>query len=115
LWAAKISVLTTRKVRDFAAQISNQANLTGLTIEYGYTDTVNNVTDLNATSITRKGDENGDGVISSGETDTATLSYDALGRTTAGITGDWYSTQFQYDTVDRIIIKSKGGRTESTD
>jgi RHS repeat-associated protein len=102
------NVLTSRKVRDFAAQIANPANLTGPTISYDYTDTVNNVTGLNATTITRKGDKNGDGVIASGEYDTASLTYDGLGRLMTGIDADWQVVQFQYDDVDRVVKGTDG-------
>ncbi len=94
---------TTRQVRDFAAQITNANARTGPTIEYNYNDTANNIQGVNAVSITRRGDKDGDGIISDSEYDSATLAYDSLGRTTAGLTADWYPTEIHYDATDRII------------
>jgi YD repeat-containing protein len=54
-------------------------------------------------SLTRRGDKNGDGTIASSEFDTATLTYDTLGRVTQGITDAWYPTQFVYNALDRVI------------
>jgi len=83
-------------------QVRNATTQVGPTLEYSYTDTVNNVQGLNAVTVTRRGDKDGDGVIGAGEFDTATLTYDALGRVTAGLRPDWYTTQAQYDAVDRV-------------
>ncbi|HBG05564.1 MAG: hypothetical protein A2075_07590 [Geobacteraceae bacterium GWC2_58_44] len=94
--------LTSRKVRDFAAQIANSASLTGPTLEYDYNDTTNGVTGLNLVSITRRGDKNGDGTIAAGEYDIASLTYDSLGRMKTGIDGDWQRTVYDYDDVDRV-------------
>jgi len=88
------NVLSAKQVRDFAGQV-------GPTLEFEYTDTVNTVSGLNVTTITRRGDKDGNGSIDS--PDTATLTYDALGRVTRGIRADWYPTQFVYDAVDRIV------------
>jgi RHS repeat-associated protein len=89
--------LTVKQVRDFATQV-------GPLQEYDYNDTVNNVVGLNAVKITRRGDKNGDGVISQDEFDTADLRYDSYGRVTTGLRGDWYPTQFSYDFyLDRVI------------
>lgn len=88
--------LIVKQVRNFATQ-------EGPSMEYTYTDTVNGVTGLNPVTITRYGDKNGDGVINRAtEFDTASLSYDALGRTLNGLGGSWYATQFEYDDVDRV-------------
>lgn len=43
------------------------------------------------------------GTIDDSEYDSATLSYDRLGRLTGGINADWYPTAFVYDDVDRLI------------
>ena len=80
------NLLTSRKVRDFAAQIASPSNLTGPTLEYGYNDTVNNVQGLNLVSITRRGDKDGNGIIAAEEYDTAALSHDSLGRLKTGMT-----------------------------
>ncbi len=88
--------LTIKQVRDFATQV-------GPTVEYTYTDTANNVVGLNAVTISRYGDKNGDGVIDrTTEVDTASLVYDALGRVTTGVWPDGYPTQAVYDAVDRV-------------
>ncbi len=100
--------LTNRRVRDFTAQIANPATLTGPTLEYGYSDTVNNVQGLNLVSITRRGDKNGDGTITSAEYDSTGLVYDSLGRIKNGITADWYPTAFDYDDVDRVVRGTDG-------
>ena len=81
-------------MRDFAAQIGPSA-------EFGYNDTVNNVQGLNAVSLTRRGDKNGDGTIDA--PDIATNVYDGLGRLTQGVRADWYPVSYQYDDVDRVI------------
>lgn len=94
--------LTSRKVRDFDAQIASVSNLTGPTLEYIYNDTVNNVQGLNLVRITRRGDKDGNGAISANEYDTASLSYDSLGRLKDGIDGDWQATAYDYDAVDRV-------------
>lgn len=85
------SLLTTKRVRDFATQV-------GPTVEFTY-----DAQGLNATTITRRGDKNGDGSISASEFDSQTLTYDSLGRATTGIRPDWYVTQSAYDAVDRVI------------
>jgi RHS repeat-associated protein len=97
------NVTSTKQVGDFAAQIANPFALTGPIVQYGYNDAVNNVQGLNAVSITRMGDKNGDGIIDSSEYDAATLLYDSLGRLKAGINSDWEQTQFVYDDVDRVV------------
>lgn len=97
------NVLSSRKVRDFAAQIANPDALTGPTMTIDYTDTVNNVSGLNGVTMTRLGDKNGDGIIATDEFDTATLSYDGLGRVRSGIDDDWQPTRFEYDEVDRVV------------
>lgn len=96
------NISSTRKVRDFAAQIANPLALSGPTVSYDYVDNVNHIEGINVTSITRKGDKNGDGMIDATEYDTATLSYDSLGRMKSGIDGDWQATVFEYDDVDRM-------------
>ncbi|MBI3345265.1 MAG: type IV secretion protein Rhs [Gammaproteobacteria bacterium] len=90
------NVLTGKQVRDFTAQA-------GPTLEYSYNDTVNLVQGLNPVGITRRGDKNGDGLIDATEFDSASLSYDPLGRVKTGLNEDWYPTQFVYDDVDRVI------------
>ncbi len=97
------NILTSRKVRDFAAQIATPDALTGPTMAIEYTDTVNNVSGLNGVTMTRRGDKNGDGIIAADEFDTATLSYDGLGRVRSGIDADWQPTRFEYDDVDRVV------------
>ncbi|KAF0218592.1 MAG: RHS repeat-associated core domain-containing [Geobacteraceae bacterium] len=87
---------SSRRVRDFAAQ-------TGPTVEYTY-----DVQSLNATTITRRGDKNGDGIVVAGEFDSASLTYDALGRVKTGINTDWYPTQVEYDDVDRVVKATDG-------
>jgi len=97
------NILTSRKVRDYTAQITTPDALTGPTMAIDYTDTVNNVAGLNGVTMTRRGDKNGDGIIAADEFDTATLSYDGLGRVRSGIDADWQPTRFEYDDVDRVV------------
>ncbi|WP_458250536.1 RHS repeat-associated core domain-containing protein [Geobacter anodireducens] len=93
---------TARRVRNFAAQIATPTSRTGPTVEYDYNDTVNAIQGLNAVTITRRGDKDGDGTVSDSEYDTATLAYDTLGRVIAGIDADWHPTEFHYDPLDRV-------------
>ena len=97
------NVLTTKRVRDFNLQIANPASLSGPSVVFDYSDGINNVAGLNATTITRKGDKNGDGVIDATEYDSASLAYDALGRVTTGLNRDWQVTQLSYDDLDRVV------------
>ncbi len=88
--------LTIKQVRDFNTQV-------GPTTEFGYNDTVNNVAGLNAVSVTRCGDRNGDGTIDRPtECDVDAQTYDGLGRMTDGIRGDFYPIHQEYDAVNRI-------------
>jgi YD repeat-containing protein len=87
------NVLTGRQVRDFGAS-------GGPMLSYGYNDSTNGVNGLNATSIMRTGDR--DGNSATNETDTANLTYDTLGRIVTGINGNWYDTRFQYDVLGRV-------------
>lgn len=89
------NVLTTKRVRDFTTQV-------GPSVEYSYNDTVNNAQGLNAVTITRRGDKNGDGTIAGTEFDNATLAYDNLGRVKTGIDADWHTKQYFYDSLDRV-------------
>ncbi len=89
--------LVIKQVRDFTTQV-------GPTLEYDYTDTVNNVNGLHPTTITRCGDRDGDTIINRPtECDSASLIYDALGRLTSGIDANWYPVTYEYDDVDRTI------------
>ena len=89
--------LVIKQIRDFITQV-------GPSIEFEYTDTINNINGLHPTSIIRCGDRDGDTIIDrSTECDSATLVYDALGRLTSGIDANWYPVQYEYDDVDRII------------
>ncbi len=106
-------VTSSRKVRDIAKQVANLQTLAlpvaenlqtlaGSVYEFEYNDMVNNIQGLNLVGITRRGDKDGDGIISATEKDSVTLVYDGLGRVKNGITGDWYPTRYDYDKVDRI-------------
>jgi RHS repeat-associated protein len=102
------SLSTTKRVRDFAAQVANPTatSNTGpiLTISY----------DTNAlfpTSVSRTGRKNAEVSVS---TQTATLLYDPLGRIKTGIDGDWHSRQFSYDSLDRVTLATDAlGNTRS--
>lgn len=83
------NVLTAKRIRDFATQV-------GPSIEYTY-----DAQNLNATTIARRGDKDGNGALDT--PDVANLTYDALGRVKTGIDADWHPTQYDYDDVDRII------------
>jgi len=86
-----------KQVRDFATQV-------GPTVEFEYNDSVNNLVGLNAVSITRCGDRDGNGIINrTTECDNEILTYDALGRLTDGINDSWYPIRSDYDVVDRVI------------
>lgn len=105
------NVTQVKRMRDFSAQ-------TGPTVTTGYSDTVNNVTGLNAVTLTRSGDKNGDGLIDSNDTsDVATLSYDSLGRVKPGLDEAWYTTNVtEYDEVDRVVkATDAAGRAYETD
>lgn len=93
------NLTSSKRVRDFATQ-------TGPTTEFTYNDAVNNVQGLNATSITRRGDKDGNGSIDA--PDVAPLAYDNLGRVTQGLRDDWYSVTYQYDAVDRVVRATDG-------
>ncbi|MBI3805079.1 MAG: HNH endonuclease [Nitrospirae bacterium] len=83
---------TVKQVRNFATQV-------GPTQEYQYYEG-----NFLVLKITRRGDKNGDGIISSGEFDESNnLNYDYFGRVKFGLRGDWYPTQFNYDAVGRVI------------
>lgn len=80
-----------KRVRDFSTQV-------GPTLEYGY-----DPSGVNVTTLTRRGDKNGDSTIDATEFDTASLTYDSLGRVKTGINGNWYPVSSDYDTLDRAI------------
>ncbi|MBI4536085.1 MAG: RHS repeat protein, partial [Ignavibacteriae bacterium] len=82
------NLLTSKQVRDFATQV-------GPTMEFTYDS--NN---LNATTITRRGDKDGNGTIDA--PDSVALVYDSLGRATTGLRPDWHLTQATFDSVDRV-------------
>lgn len=94
----------TRRVRDFSTGV-------GPSVEYGYDSAGYYVN-----SVIRRGDMDGDGDIESGESDTATLSVDTLGRTTAGIDSRWESVVTEYDPQGRVrtVTDAAGARGEVT-
>jgi YD repeat-containing protein len=99
---------TTKRVRDFAAQVASPTatSNTGPILAIGY--------DTNAlfpTSVSRTGRKNAEGTVS---TQVATLLYDNLGRIKTGIDGDWHSRQFSYDPLDRVTLATDAlGNTRS--
>ncbi|RTL29129.1 MAG: type IV secretion protein Rhs [Burkholderiales bacterium] len=90
------NLTSTKRVRDVAGQIANNTatSNTGPLVTYGFDSNK-----WNATSISRVGIKNAD--TSASTVNTATLGYDSLGRLTSGVDADWYSTQFNYDDLDR--------------
>ncbi|MDI1348680.1 RHS repeat-associated core domain-containing protein [Aquabacterium sp.] len=90
------NLTSTKRVRDFAAQItSNTATSnTGPLVTYGF-----DTNKWNATTTSRIGIQNADTAAST--VNTATLRYDPLGRLTSGVDADWYATQYNYDDLDR--------------
>jgi RHS repeat-associated protein len=91
------NLTSTKRVRNIASQIATNTALsnTGPIITFGYDGNK-----LNATSTKRIGIKNSDAMAS--DVNVATLSYDTLGRLTAGVDESWHVTQFVYDDLDRI-------------
>lgn len=90
--------LTSRKaVRDLAAQVASPTatSATGPIASWTY-----DASGLNATTFARSGRFN---TASSATTQSATLTYDSLGRLLTGVNGSLEATQFAYDTLDRIV------------
>lgn len=77
-------------IRDFATQ-------EGPTTTFTYQPT-----EAYPSAVTRCGDKDGDGQISDDPCDTATLSYDSLGRLEQGVRGDWEVVSYGYDALGRI-------------
>ena len=92
------NLTSTKRVRDFAAQIaSNTATSnTGPLVTYGF-----DTNKWNATTTSRIGIQNADTAAST--VNTATLRYDPLGRLTSGVDADWYATHYSYDDLDRPL------------
>lgn len=90
------NLTSTKRVRDFAAQLAanTPTSDTGPLNTFAY-----DANQLNATTVARRGIQNSDTLPS---TQSATLSYDGLGRLKTGVDADWYPTAFSYDAVDRI-------------
>ncbi|MBL8470454.1 MAG: hypothetical protein KF778_11410 [Rhodocyclaceae bacterium] len=82
------NLTTSQRVKNFAA-------VTGPSVAYTC-----DATKWNAVQITRSGIQNADTAASS---QSATLTYDSLGRLTAGIDGDWQPTRLGYDALDRVV------------
>lgn len=97
------NLLSSKRVRDFSTQ-------EGPTIEYGY-----GAGGYYATSITRRGDKNGDGVIAASEFDTASLTVDSFGRVQVGVDDRWEGVTYGYDSQGRIgsITDSTGSKLET--
>ena len=89
------NVQTVQRVRGY----STSGGAIGPTLTYNY-----DAGQLNVLSLHRCGDRDGDGAVSAAECDDSpAMVYDALGRQTTGLTGDWYVTQTQYDDLGRIL------------
>lgn len=90
------NLTSTKRVRDFAAQIASNTptSNTGSLVTYGFDNNK-----WNATTTSRIGIKNSE--ASASTVNTATLGYDNLGRLTSGVDQDWYPTQFNYDDLDR--------------
>ena len=89
-------------VKDFSAG-------TGSSVETAY-----DTNGLYPVSVTRRGDKNGDGVISADEFDSAALEYDTLGRLKVGIDKSWHPITLNYDSVNRVTSASDPtGRTRN--
>jgi RHS repeat-associated protein len=90
--------LTSNKaVRDFAGQITSPSatSATGPILSYSYDGN-----GLNATTAARSGRFNAD---AGATTQSASLTYDSLGRLKTGVDASFETTQFTYDALDRII------------
>lgn len=90
------NLTSSKRVKDITAQLASNtpASPTGPILSYAY-----DASQLNATGIARSGLKNSETSVTS---QSATLSYDTLGRLKTGIDSDWYPTSFSYDSVDRI-------------
>ena len=98
------NLLTSKKVRDFATQA-------GPTVTFTY-----DVNELFPTQISRLGDKTGDGLINAADpADVKTLAQNVVGRVTTGIDGDWQTTTFTYDDIDRVKTGTDAvGKTRSS-
>ena len=90
------NLTSTKPVRDIAGQIAAPTATSNTGPIFGLAYDSNG---LNATTSSRTGLFNN---ASSVTTQSATLSYDNLGRLTSGIDASWQATQFSYDALDRI-------------
>ncbi|MCL5060921.1 MAG: DUF6531 domain-containing protein [Candidatus Thermoplasmatota archaeon] len=99
----------TRSLRDWTTAVFGDANTgTGPSIETAY-----DANQLNAVSLTRRGDT--DGTPASLEVETYTdFTHDSLGRTTRGPDADWYPADTRYDPLDRPV-KTPDGRGHQWD
>lgn len=88
-----------KRVRDMAGQIANPAGPTGPTLTTAY-----DAQGLYPVSVSRLGDQNGDGRIDAADrADFLPLRYDVLGRPRYGLDADWHRTRAAYDADDRLV------------
>jgi RHS repeat-associated protein len=83
--------IETKRIRDFANEV-------GPTVTYTYDGD-----DLYPTEITRCGDKDGDGDIGDDACDTASLTYDSLGRLTHGVDGNWEVVEYIYNDLGQLV------------
>jgi hypothetical protein len=90
------NLTSAKRVRDFAGQVATPTALsnTGPILATSY-----DANGLNPATVARTGIKNAELTPT---TQSATLTFDTLGRLKTGIDGDWYATQISYDSVDRI-------------
>jgi RHS repeat-associated protein len=91
------NLTSTKRVRDVAGQISNNTatSTTGPLLTFGY-----DANALNITSMARIGLFNNASTAST--VNSASPTYDTLGREKTGVDAHWYPTQSGYDALDRL-------------
>ncbi len=93
----------TRQRYDAYGNLASMTRVRDFTNVVGYTLTLNyNSTALNAVSLSRAGDKDGNGSIDAADI-SPTIVYDSLGRPTTDIDADWRIVNKTYDATDRLI------------